>query len=81
MMSYLLRLKGKTKVKEIEEKNKKVIFLDEGDVLEVKTLFKNRVNIHIECKNNALYVEDILEQRIQQIKLEQEQLEKLKKNK
>ena len=65
-------------MKIIEEKHNKVIVLREGEEITVKTLYKNKVNIQIKCKDHSLYVLDIEDKRLKQIKTEQEQLNKLK---
>ena len=78
MIKYLPRLKGKIKLKVINEKEKNIIYLDEGEQLIVKTLFKNKVGIEIKCKNRSLYVEDIISKDIKNLKIEQKELEKLR---
>lgn len=64
-------------MKLIEGEKQHELFLDEGEVLQVKTLFQNKITIQISCKNHTLYVEDIIQDRIKEIKLEQEELEKM----
>ena len=64
-------------MKIIEEDKKKIIYLDNEEELEIKTLFNSKIILHISCKNHTLYVEDIVEKRIQQLRLEQEQISNL----
>ena len=79
MMIYLSQLKGKTSVKLIEEKNEKILILNEGEELRIKTLYKNKISLKVSCHDQALYVEDIIDKRIEQIKEEQIALASLKK--
>ena len=65
-------------MKVIEEKNKKILYLDEGEEILVKTLFKNNVGINIKCQNHSLYVDDIISKKIKNMSIEQKELEKLK---
>ncbi len=78
-MIYLSQLKGKTSVKLIEEKNEKILILNEGEELRIKTLYKNKISLKVSCHDQALYVEDIIDKRIEQIKEEQIALASLKK--
>ncbi len=62
----------------IKEKIKKIIYLDEGEEILIKTLFKNNVGINVKCQNHALYVDDIILKKIKNISIEQKELAKLK---
>ncbi len=65
-------------MKIIEEKNKKTIFLDDNDSINIKTLKGNPITIKIECINGCLLIDEISSSKIKEMSLEQEQLEKLK---
>ena len=65
-------------MKVIEEKNKKILYLDEGEEILVKTLFKNNVGINIKCQDHSLYVDDIILKNIKNMSIEQKELAKLK---
>ena len=65
-------------MKVIEEKNKKILYLDEGEEILVKTLFKNKVGINIKCQDHSLYVDDIILKNIKNMSIEQKELAKLK---
>ena len=65
-------------MKIIEKKNKKTIFLDDNDSINIKTLKGNPITIKIECINGCLLIDEISSSKIKEMSLEQEQLEKLK---
>ena len=77
-MNYLPRLKGKIKMKIIKEKEKDIIYLDEGEEILIKTLFKNNIGINIKCHNHSLFVDDVILKDLKNMSIEQKELKKLK---
>ena len=65
-------------MKIVEEKEKKIIVLDEGDVIEVKTLKGNPLLLRVECQEGCLLVDEINIKRIKEIGIEEVELAKLK---
>lgn len=65
-------------MKIIKTETQNELFLDEGEEIQVKTLFHNKITVRISCKNHTLYIEDVIQDRIKEIHLEQIELEKMK---
>lgn len=65
-------------MKVIKENEKDIIYLDDGEEILVKTLFKNNIGINIKCQNHSLFVDDVILKDIKNISIEQKELEKLK---
>lgn len=63
----------------IKEDEKTIAILKDGDVLEVQTLQGNPLHISIKCIDGTFLVDEITVKRIKEIKMEQEQLEILRK--
>jgi len=62
----------------IDTKNGKEITMQDGEILHIHMLGKE-ANICIECKHDNLVIEDITDERIKELKVEQEQLQILNK--
>lgn len=61
-------------------KNKnRIVFLDEGDTLEVALRQNKNVCIQIKCLSSKLYVEDILYEELEESRQEKEEAEKMKR--
>ena len=61
------------------KESKEIVFLDEGDVLEVSLRRNKNICVQIKCLDNKLYVEDILYEELEESKQEKEEVEKMKK--
>ncbi len=62
----------------MKDKNR-IVFLDEGDTLEVALRQNKNVCIQIKCLSNKLYVEDILYEELEESRQEKEEVEKMKR--
>jgi len=62
-------------LKILNSENGKTAILNDGDILEVKTLKGNPLTIQIKCEDGVLFVDEITEHRIKELKIEQEQKE------
>lgn len=65
-------------MKIIEENGQQVIYLQEGDNIFVKTMFKNPYTMNIKCLNHSLFINDIIDKRLKEIQIEQEELKKMR---
>ena len=61
------------------KESKEIVFLDEGDVLEVSLRRNKNICVQINCLDNKFYVEDILYEELEESKQEKEEVEKMKK--
>ena len=62
----------------LDNKKEKIIILEDGDILKVKTLKRNPLTLKIECKDGCILVDELLINKIKEIKREQKELEKIK---
>jgi len=58
----------------ILKNNDKKLILENGDVIEIQLSNKKSSNLHIECRNNMILIDEVSDKRIKEIKIEQEQL-------
>ena len=65
----------------IKEEKKNLIILKDGDEIEVMTLKGNPIRIEIKCMDGTLLVDEISSNRIQELKIEQEQVKKMNQRK
>ncbi len=65
-------------MKVIKKADKKIIYLEEKEIIEVKLLSKRVSSLIIMENNGSLLVENIDDKRIKQISIEQEEIEKMK---
>lgn len=63
----------------IKEENKTIAVLKDGDILEVQTLQGNPIHIEIKCIDGTFLIDEVTIKRIKEVKMEQEQLEILRK--
>ncbi len=63
---------------QIMEDGRKVVYLEEGEEIVIRTLNKNKVKVVVACKGHALFVDDVLEKKIKDIREEEQELKKLK---
>lgn len=59
-------------MKFFKENNK--LILEDGDQIDIYLSNRKKANLHIECKNNTILIDEVSEKRIKEIKIEQEQL-------
>lgn len=67
-------------MKIIKEDTKTIAILKDGDILEVETMQGNPIHIEIKCIDGSFLVDEVTVKRIKEVKMEQEQLEILRKN-
>ena len=60
-----------------DDDKKMVIYLDDGDILDLKTLKGNPITMTIKCLNGCLTIDEVHSKRIKEINMEQEQLKAL----
>lgn len=62
----------------VEEKDVTQIILKDKEKVEIMTLKGNPLRIQIECKDGTLLVDEISPKRIKEIKVEEEQIKRMK---
>ena len=60
-------------MKIIQEKEKNLIVLEDGDYIVIKTLKGNPIELHVECKSGTLLVDEMNAKKIKNLKEEQKQ--------
>ena len=58
-MNYFLKLKGRIKMRVIQEKNKNIIILQNNDNIEIKTMQRNPLRLRVSAKDGTLIINEI----------------------